>query len=44
MSYSEFIYLIFVYKVVVMDFIFKDDLVELRIWIIDCLEIVYICL
>lgn len=31
MSYSEFIYLIFVYKVVVMDFIFKDDLVELRI-------------
>lgn len=41
-SYSELIYLMFVYKVVVMDFIFKDDLFELKMRIIDCFEIVYI--
>lgn len=37
-SHSELTYLTFVYKLAAMDFIFKDDIDELRTRIIDCLE------
>lgn len=37
-SHSELTYLTFVYKVSAMDFIFKDDIGEMKSRIIDCLE------
>ncbi|MCG3402882.1 LytTR family DNA-binding domain-containing protein [Staphylococcus massiliensis] len=37
-SHSELTYLTFVYKVSAMDFIFKDDIDELKTRVIDCIE------